>query len=168
MAKRGRKTKYSESFVEEFLGYIREGDTEKAAAERAGVSVSSLEKWKGEYAEFSQELKRVHQEVDRMMVQEVEKSLYRRALGYQYDEKKITNDKDGLSVTMTTKEVVPDVGAIVFVLTNRAPDRWKNKQVQESKVDISGSGLKIEVMDDETAKVLKRIADGDEDDKSVQ
>lgn len=61
----------------------------------------------------------------------VENALYKRAIGYEYVEKKA--EKVGLTLvrkSATTKEVAPDVTACIFWLCNRNPDRWKNVQKQ--------------------------------------
>jgi len=67
-------------------------------------------------------------------------SLLRRALGYEYvetsmEELKIKRGRGKNAISMpavrtrsTTKQVVPDVGAIVFWLCNRMPDQWQHVQ----------------------------------------
>lgn len=182
----GRAAKYTPELAEEFVSYIREGDNELTAAKKIDVGKSTVAKWKKDYPDFLESIKRARREISAKQVKDVEKSLYKRAVGYPYVEEKIVkkpfNKTDGegniigteeriVERTTQVKTVLPDVAAIIFFLTNRCPERWKNKQVQESKVDVSASGLKIEVMDDETAKSLAKIAKGDigdEDDKGVQ
>ena len=62
----------------------------------------------------------------------IEQSLYKRAMGYQYQEITQEPDKDGqLRVSKRViKEVSPDVGAIAFWLKNRQPDKWKERNSQ--------------------------------------
>lgn len=75
----------------------------------------------------------------------VEHALLKRALGYVYDEvtesdiEVFGQNKLGMSVkvpahkTVTTHRVLPpDVGALVFYLTNRAPGRWRQTYRQET------------------------------------
>lgn len=58
----------------------------------------------------------------------VEKSLFKRAIGYQYIERKRERRGVRLITTVTKKEVPGDVTACIFWLCNRVPDRWQNKQ----------------------------------------
>lgn len=63
--------------------------------------------------------------------------------------------------TKAVKERVyypPDVRAAQFVLTNLAPDKWKERQEKNVKVDGKVAGLKIEVADAETAAALEEVA----------
>lgn len=75
----------------------------------------------------------------------VEGSLLKRALGYEYDEVTkrdiilyskhstgMTVKAPATQVTTVHKVLPPDVGALMFYLTNRMPDRWKNSYRTES------------------------------------
>lgn len=84
----------------------------------------------------------------------VERSLFKRALGYDYEEteKVIEVDKDGnpKPAKIRTKKIhVPaDVGAMCFWLKNRAPDEWADRphgtmeveDLDETDTAIYGSG----------------------------
>ena len=71
----------------------------------------------------------------------VEKSLYQRAIGYTYKEKKVimTLDKDGnqmpARIETTEKHVPPDTTAQIFWLKNRKRDRYKDKWDMEVNTD---------------------------------
>lgn len=54
----------------------------------------------------------------------VENALYRTALGYDYTEEQVSKDGDAVEVR---KHQTGSVKAQTFWLTNRRPDRWKNK-----------------------------------------
>lgn len=129
------KGKYQEWLQPEGLlkleAWARNGLTEEQIAKNMGISRSTLNKWKNEYSDISDTLKRGKDIVDI----QVENALLKRALGYKYTEttkELVTNIKTGeqkLVVTKTVeKEVQPDTTAQIFWLKNRKPEAWRDKQ----------------------------------------
>ena len=55
---------------------------------------------------------------------EVENAMFRKAVGYYYDEVTI---EDGVETKRVTKHVQGDLGAQIFILKNRLPKQWKDK-----------------------------------------
>ena len=90
-----------------------------------GIEKRTWNNWKKQDQEFNSLLKNGKELSDK----NVEQSLYKRAMGYQYQEVTQEPDKDGqLRISKRViKEVSPDVGAIAFWLKNRQPDRWKDR-----------------------------------------
>lgn len=80
--------KYQEWLTPEGLikleGWARDGLTDEQIAENIGISRSTLNEWKKKYSDISDTLKRGKEIVDR----QVENALLKRALGYEYREKK--------------------------------------------------------------------------------
>lgn len=132
------------------------------------VTSDAVQRWKREHKEFGDA---VREGRDWHTVNRVELSLAQRANGYKYMEVKRedveidTKGEDGekvklpgTKVTRTLKQVAPDITAIMFLLQNRAPERWKNvrhveaggtvrvKHSREELADISAD------MDDATAQ----------------
>lgn len=112
-------------------GWARAGLTEEQMAHNAGVSRSTLNAWKASYPDISDTLKKGKEVVDL----EVESSLLKRALGYDYyeeTEERMFDRQSGEYRMIVTKRVkrtvLPDVTALIFWLKNRMPDRWKDKQ----------------------------------------
>jgi hypothetical protein len=67
----------------------------------------------------------------------VEQSLFRRALGYEFEEAKvIAVDGKVQRIEKTKKQMAPDVVACIFWLKNRLPDKWRDKHEIEGKLDI--------------------------------
>lgn len=68
---------------------------------------------------------------------EVENALYKRALGYKYDEIK-EEYETGVLVkrTVTTKMVPPDTGAQIFWLKNRQPEKWRDRREVDNTVAL--------------------------------
>jgi len=93
-------------------------------------------RWKDKYEEFSDALKKGNSEV----LDKVEESLYKRAMGYSYTETKqiFEVSPEGVprpaKVEKTKKIVSPDVGAAAFILKTQRPAQWK----QPSQVEIVG------------------------------
>lgn len=52
--------------------------------------------------------------------------------------------------------VEPNVGAGIFLLTNLAPDRWKNKQNTEHSGEVS-TGLTVVVKNQEETDLIKQL-----------
>ncbi|RDW17034.1 hypothetical protein CWR48_15650 [Oceanobacillus arenosus] len=80
--------KYQQWLTEEGLtkleGWARDGLTDEQIASNMGISRSTLNEWKKKYSVISDTLKRGKEVVDR----QVENALLKRALGYEYTEKK--------------------------------------------------------------------------------
>lgn len=124
--KRGRKSKY-DTHVKPYLDRIpkwrRNGMTEAQIAKKLGIAMSSFSLYKLKHSEFSETLKNSKEE----LIENLEDSLFRRAMGYSYEETKIEKESDGRTkITKTTKELPPDVGALIFALKNLVPGKWKN------------------------------------------
>lgn len=126
-----RPTKYNPKYhVAWAKSLAMEGLTDTEIAKRMEVTRSTLSKWKTEYSEFAEALEIGKEPADAR----VEQSLFKRAVGYKYKEKKVivTMDKDGnqmpARIETIEKEVVPDVTAQIFWLKNRRPDKFRDKQ----------------------------------------
>ena len=100
-------------------GWARDGLTDKQIAHNMGIGTRTLYNWKKAYLPIMQALKAGKEVVD----YQVENSLLKRALGYEYDEEKFV---DGEVVTIK-RQVQPDTTAIIFWLKNRRPDKWRDK-----------------------------------------
>lgn len=130
MAKRGRKGKY-ETHVKPYLSEIMEwcrSMTEAQIAEKLGVGNSTFQFYKGEYQELSDALKKGRRD----LVADLRSALIKKALGYDYEEKKqyiktdlITGHKIQYT-EITTKPAHPDVAAINLALKNYDKDNWAN------------------------------------------
>lgn len=123
------KGKYHEWLEPEGLlrieGWARDGLTDEQIAEKMGIAVATLYNWKNDYLEILEALKKGKEVVDR----QVESALFKRAIGYEYDEVKEKYECGVLTErTVTKKMVVPDTTAQIFWLKNRKPEQWRDKQ----------------------------------------
>lgn len=126
------KGKYEEWLEPEGLlklqGWARDGLIDEQIAENMGIVPSTLYEWKKKYPNISEALKKGKEVVDR----QVENALLKRALGYEYEEKKTEQWEDAEGnpcekITVTRKQIVPDTTAQIFWLKNRKSDVWRDK-----------------------------------------
>lgn len=129
--------------------WARNGLTDEDIAANIGISHSTLAEWKKKYSDISDALKEGKEVADIR----VENALYKRALGYKYDE--VTHEQDAsgkLVVTKkVTKEVQPDVTAQIFWLKNRKPDKWRDKQ----RLEVEGLAEEKSKLDDLIQQMTK-------------
>jgi len=110
--------------------YARAGMIDKQIAKKLGICLASFYKYQIKHIEFMEALKRGKAPVDA----EVENSLLKRTLGFEYEETTVEyspGPKGGKakpnSIKKTTKMVIPDVTACIFWLKNRKPQRWRDR-----------------------------------------
>lgn len=112
--------------------WARDGLTDEQIAANMGIAPKTLYRWKDQYSQICQSLKKGKDVVDI----QVENALLKRALGYEYEE---ISEKYEMGILVekkiTKKQVVPDTTAQIFWLKNRKPDEWRDKR----EVDVEGS-----------------------------
>lgn len=114
-------------------GWARDGLTDEQIAHNIGIAPCTLYEWKNRYPEISEALKNGKEVVDRA----VENALLKRALGYDYTEKRVETSASGNTKTITiTKHIPGDTTAQIFWLKNRKPDAWRDRrEVKEENED---------------------------------
>lgn len=125
-------------------GYARDGLIDEQIAKNMGIALSTLKLWKNAHPAILAALKRGKEVIDI----EVENALYKRAIGYTYEEVKEEEMPDGrVRRTVTIKEVAGDTTAQIFWLKNRKPAEWRDKQnIEHTGKD--GEALKVELAGD--------------------
>jgi hypothetical protein len=135
----------------------------------SGISESTYFEWKANKAEFSERLTRAREKFDEILVQEAKNSLRKKITGYTVQEKHITyidsniKDESGKIVSkpkikeqkIIDKHFQPDTNAIIFALTNKAPEEYKNR-VNNEVTGKDGKDLFAALSDEE---LNKKIAD---------
>ena len=125
--KRGRKTGRPSTYekprtTDEVAGLLaRQGLTDAQMAAELGISERTYYRWRQAHPEFRQSIGTGKELPD----SEVEASLFRRAIGFTYEE-------DGKH-----KVALPDVTASRFWLVNRRPDRWREVKAIEVGATLS-------------------------------
>lgn len=126
MAKKGRPNAWVEKIEprkDEIIEWAKSGATNAEIAEALDVGYSTFMDHLSKNKEFSDSLKQARLSGVPM----VKLALYKRALGFEYEEKKTYMKKDENGVTMTyteitKKQALPDVGAIQTYLRNNTED----------------------------------------------
>jgi len=141
----GRPSKYKPDFPEQAKKLAVIGAIDAEIADFFNVKESTFYEWKKKYPELTEALKNGKDICDSKVI----KSLFKRAIGFDYTEIKSegTVDKEsgevkGKKVTRTTKHVAPDVGAAAFWLKNRRRDEWRDKWPDGGDVESIAEALK--------------------------
>ena len=99
------------------------------------INVTTLRDWRKAYPSIDSALKESADIADR----HVENALYKRALGYTYDEvtqelrlNKETGEERFVETRRVTKQVLPDVTAQIYWLKNRKPKDWRDKREDDT------------------------------------
>lgn len=127
--------KYDDWLTDEAIDQIemwaRSGLRQEDLAHNMGISLSTLKDWIKKFPPISAAIKKGNLVAD----ERVESALYRRAVGYDVNEKTYgmrKNDETGETELVVVKQVVkhvpPDTTAQIFWLKNRRPDRWRDRQ----------------------------------------
>jgi hypothetical protein len=126
MAKAGRRSKYDE-YVKPYLNQIAEwkksGATDKEISDALGVALSTFSEYKNQYSELSDALRMGRQTV----ILNVKAALYKKAIGFEYEEKRGVKKGDKVvSTEIYKKYSPPDTTAAAMILRN-FDDEYRDK-----------------------------------------
>ena len=151
--KRGRKSEYRIEYADQALKLCLLGATDKELSEFFSVSEQTLNKWKKDYPEFLESLKKGKNIADA----NVASRLSNRAIGYNCKATKFATSNGKIT---DSKEFIehypPDTTAAIFWLKNRQPEKWRDKKEVDANVNL---GDELESLTDEQ---LQAIIDGKE------
>ncbi len=134
------RIKYAEWLTEEgqmkLEAWARDGLTDEQIAHNMGCNVRTLYVWKKEYPQIEQALKTGKEVVDI----QVENALFKRAIGYDYEEVKtiietLPGGEKRQRAERTRKHVPGDTTAQIFWLKNRKQIEWRDRK----ETQLSGS-----------------------------
>ena len=151
--KRGAPTKYDPDIVDYARALATDGLTNDEMAEKLGIATSTLNDWRKKHPEFSDAIKEGKDQAD----SKVKMSLYKRALGYSYTERKVIDLSDGgQRIETTVKEVPPDPTSGIYWTKVRMG--WNDKvQMELSGPDGGPIEHVIGLTDDELEHRAKQI-----------
>lgn len=149
-----------ESKLLQVEAWARDGLTDEDICHNLGISVPTLRKYKDEHFSLFSALK-IGKEVADILV---ENALYKRCLGYSYDE--VTTERvpvyengaisryEMAETKRVKKEVLPDPVSTFFWLKNRKHEEWKDKREVETKIEV-----RIPMIEEvkETFKTMRRL-----------
>jgi hypothetical protein len=147
--------------------WARDGLTLDQIASNLRISTVSIHEYKKRYPLFANILKRGKEEADI----EVENALYKRAIGYRYDEvtyetriHPVTEERVSVETKRITKEMTPDVTAQIFWLKNRRAELWRNRAGPDSALAEEHLRLQNELLRVQIAAAAGMPAEGEADD----
>ena len=162
-----KKRKFGQARMDKILAAIREDSyTVAELCKIAGISERSYYYEVKNNAEFAEEVRKAEDDFDNMMTIEAKRSLRKLVKGYTAQEKRTVTadtgkkDDDGKPIVRVKEHVVtekhyqPNTGAVIFTLTNRDPDKWKNRLNSESNVDVSIKSDLEKLSDEELLRII--------------
>lgn len=158
-------SKYNSQIVETICSFIRSGDSQKLACKKAGIGDSTFHEWVHKKKGFKDKIQKAKDEFQDTITGKLEATLWKRAMGYEVtetDTEYVTdaNGKQKIKSQKTkTKHIQPDTGALIFALTNVAPEKWVNKQKVETTEIKSDSNKKEYCFENLPDDVMFDIAD---------
>lgn len=180
--KKGRPGIYKPEFVDLAESICREtGATSLMLGRIFGVKERTIDMWVQEHETFGVAVTRGR---DAHNTRKCEVSLLQRAMGYEFTETSeetstvklpaniqkalekaglepgdVTQDLQAVKRRITTKQMAPDVMALIFFMCNRSPQRWRSVQhkVLEGNVNHNVSG---EVRHTVDARALSKLSRG--------
>ena len=139
----GRPSKYQKEFDKQAFKLALLGAKDTQVADFFEVNADTIHEWKKQYPSFSESLKKGKLHADSL----VAKSLYKRALGFKFNEvtyedilETIVDHEGDISrvpktkIKTVKKYILPDTTAQIFWLKNRQQDQWRDKQEIEHSI----------------------------------
>lgn len=108
-----------------------------------GISPSTYHEW-NKKPDFSEAIRLKKLEFEELIIVEAKRSLMRKVKGYTATDtktiispSKVSGSPDTVKERIITeKHIAPDTVSVIFLLTNKAPEEFRNRQSVESKIDI--------------------------------
>ena len=159
--------KYSKKIVEQICSLIAtDSFTIAEICYQVGIAESTFHDWKSKKPEFSESLKKAENAFNELIVAEAKKSLMKQIRGYTVQEKKTVtadtgkrdeNEKPIVRVkehSVVDKHYPPVTAAVIFALTNRDPDNWKNRMDSSVSADITLKSELEKLSDEELETII--------------
>lgn len=122
--------------------WARMGLTDEQIAKNMGVNKTTLYDWMKKFPDISNSIKKGKAPIDF----EVENALFKRAIGYEYEEVETTieeiDGKQRKRIKKIKKVALPETSAMIFWLKNRKPEQWRKlNPVVEAKLNAETEKL---------------------------
>ena len=135
--KNGRPTKYKEEYAKQAYGLCLLGHIDEELAVFFEVDVATIHRWKLSHPDFCDAIKEGKEIADENVV----KSLYHRATGYDHEDIYFSSHKGIVTETPYTKHYPPDPTSMIFWLKNRQKAKWRDRHEVTGK---DGEPIKTE------------------------
>jgi predicted transcriptional regulator len=118
--------------------WARNGLSNVDIANNLGITTETFYQYIKKYTDFSDALRKGKEITDFI----VENALYKRAIGFEYNEIKTKYINGHLAEkTVIKKFIPPDVTAQAFWLKNRKPSDWREKQEVQQSIEFVDDGF---------------------------
>ena len=157
--------KYSKDMVQACADWVREnglidfgGATLTDLCKAMGIDDQTYYRWL-EKVEFAEAIKKAKEAFRDSLEKDIVKSLANAARGYEYTQTttEYTDVNGKPCIKRQVKKnirIEPNVAAAIFLLTNIAPERWKNRQSQNLTIeDVTPISM------DEAREIVKKLGD---------
>ena len=170
MSKGGKKGKYHDWITDDGLmtieSWASDGLTNEDIAHNMGIARQTLNNWCNKYPSIMDALKKGREPV----VRRLENSLIKKAQGFEYEEvtTEMWVDDDGQKrqkVSKHKKYSAPDTSALIFLLKNYKPNKYRNyndltkKQIEaelrKTEAEINKLEFDIKGQEDQEDKLTK-------------
>ena len=161
--------KYNKKIAERILAMIRSDTyTITELCNNVGISRQTFYNWQNDNSEFAQAVEDASSELLDKMKVEAKKSWLKKIQGYEVTETKVVTipskqkDEKGnpkpiiKEQTTTKKHIQADTAAIIFTLTNRDPEHWRNRQTTEV-TGKDGKDLFADKSDEELENYIEEL-----------
>jgi hypothetical protein len=129
----GRPTLYKPEYARIAHNYCLLGATNDELASFLEVSARTVDDWLKVHAEFAQAVQTGRAVADA----EIAHRLYQRAMGYDYETKKVFVYRGEAVKVDHTVHMPPDVGACIFWLRNRRRRQWMERAKPEPESGLT-------------------------------
>lgn len=119
----GRPTVYNKKFCKIAYQLCLLGSTDAEMAEAFEVTEQTIINWRKDFIEFFLACKNGKI----LAVAEVADKLFKKATGYSHSDVDIKMYEGQIIITKIKKHYAPDTAAAIFLLKNKAPDKWRDK-----------------------------------------
>lgn len=136
--------KYSKKKIREICSLIKKDSyTIAEICSLTDISEETFYCWKRTKPEFSESIEKAKEKFNELLVAEAKRSLLKMVQGYTVQEKKTVTTDSGKKTdegkpivkvkehTVVDKHYQPNPTMIIFTLTNRDSENWKNRQSTE-------------------------------------
>lgn len=142
--------------------WARDGLIDTQIAHNMGIAPRTLYDWKKKHPQIAEALKHGKDIVDI----QVENALFKRAMGYEYEEIKTSVETmaDGETkqkVERTKKQVAADVTAQIFWLKNRKPEAWRDRRETALSGQIETTTTAANPLEGLTREEIRKLVDND-------
>lgn len=156
-----RKTKYTRNFPKRAFQLAKKGLYDYQIAKSLNINTATFYNYMNVYSEFSEAIKEGREE----STQELENEMYKRAIGYHYEEEhtEIVSDQNGNAKVKSKRKVKKFIysdTAGIFLLKARKPEKYRERhhvEVEEGLTAKDKKEIYKKALIDKTEEELKRL-----------